>query len=281
MAPLESTSNNGITGVWSPALDNTATTTYTFTPDAGQGNCVQNTTMVIEVSPPVTPMFDQIADICEGDLLPPLPTTATNGISGSWAPAINNNTTTTYTFTPDPGQCADTETMTITVNTISILSITATVVSDYFEANQIIEATASGGSGNYEFQLDGGIWQNSGRFEYVLGCEQHLIKVRDALGCSTEPTAEANILEYPKFFTPNNDGFNDTWNIDCLKQDPRAIISIFNRYGKLLKQIKASGQDWDGTFNGILMPNDDYWFHVEYWQNTELKTFRSHFSLKR
>ncbi len=57
LSPLPTTSNNGITGTWSPALNNTITTTYTFTPDAGQ--CAINETLTINVNPiPVTsPIF--------------------------------------------------------------------------------------------------------------------------------------------------------------------------------------------------------------------------------
>ena len=49
LAALPTTSNNGITGTWSPALNNTATTTYTFTPTAGL--CATTTTMTITVNP--------------------------------------------------------------------------------------------------------------------------------------------------------------------------------------------------------------------------------------
>ncbi|MEZ4937290.1 MAG: gliding motility-associated C-terminal domain-containing protein [Crocinitomicaceae bacterium] len=66
--------------------------------------------------PVVTPTFNSIAAICNGDVLNPLPTTSTNGISGSWAPSLDNTSTTTYTFTPDAGQCAEPVDMTITVN---------------------------------------------------------------------------------------------------------------------------------------------------------------------
>src|SRR5690606_5455661 len=113
LAALPTTSINGITGTWSPALDNTQTTTYTFTPDPGQ--CATTTTMTITVIPNVVPEFDPISDICEGTLLEELPTTSLNGITGTWSPALDNTQTTTYTFTPDPGQCATTTTMTITV----------------------------------------------------------------------------------------------------------------------------------------------------------------------
>ncbi|MBI2281137.1 MAG: gliding motility-associated C-terminal domain-containing protein [Bacteroidetes bacterium] len=115
LSPLPTTSTNGITGTWSPALDSTTTTTYTFTPDAGQ--CATTTTLEIVVnSTPATPTFAVVDSICTGDTLSPLPTTSTNGINGTWSPALDNTTTTTYTFTPTAGQCATTTTLDITVN---------------------------------------------------------------------------------------------------------------------------------------------------------------------
>jgi gliding motility-associated-like protein len=114
LTALPVTSNNGITGTWAPALNNTATTTYTFTPTAGQ--CATTTTLTITVNPIVTPTFAAVAPICSGATISGLPTTSTNGITGTWAPALNNTATTTYTFTPTAGQCATTTTLTITVN---------------------------------------------------------------------------------------------------------------------------------------------------------------------
>ncbi len=110
---LPTTSSNGINGTWSPAVNNTATTTYTFTPTAGQ--CASTTTMTVTVNNNTTPAFAQIAPICTGGSFT-LPTTSSNGISGTWSPAVNNTATTTYTFTPTAGQCASTATMTVTVN---------------------------------------------------------------------------------------------------------------------------------------------------------------------
>ena len=92
----------------------TATTTYTFTPAAGQ--CATTATLTITVNASITPTFAAVAPICPGAALAPLPTTSINGITGTWAPALNNTATTTYTFTPAAGQCATTATLTITVN---------------------------------------------------------------------------------------------------------------------------------------------------------------------
>ena len=113
-SPLPTSSINSITGTWSPAFNNMVTTTYTFTPTAGQ--CATTATITIVVNPNIIPTFDSISPICSGITLPPLPTTSTNGITGSWSPALNNTVTTTYTFTPVAGQCASSSNITITVN---------------------------------------------------------------------------------------------------------------------------------------------------------------------
>jgi gliding motility-associated-like protein len=111
---LPTTSTNGITGTWSPAINNTTTTTYTFTPSAGQ--CATSTTLTITVNSNITPTFNAVGPYCSGASIPALPTTSTNGISGTWSPAINNTATTIYTFTPTAGQCATSTTLTITIN---------------------------------------------------------------------------------------------------------------------------------------------------------------------
>jgi alpha-tubulin suppressor-like RCC1 family protein len=116
LIPPTNTSLNGITGTWSPSFNNTTTTTYTFTPDAGY--CAVPRTLTITVNP-VTPTFTAVTPICTGDVLVALPTTSTNGITGTWSPALNNSVTTTYTFTPDVGSlCAISTTLTIVVNPI-------------------------------------------------------------------------------------------------------------------------------------------------------------------
>ncbi len=113
LSALPTTSNNSITGTWTPALDNLNTTLYTFTPTSGQ--CATTTTLTITVNPNITPTFTPVAAICSGASLSALPTTSNNAITGTWAPLLDNLSTTTYTFTPTSGQCATTTTLTISV----------------------------------------------------------------------------------------------------------------------------------------------------------------------
>jgi gliding motility-associated-like protein len=281
LSNLNTVSDNGFSGTWSPAINNTVTTEYTFTPTPIPGVCFEETKMTIAVLTQTTPMFTQVDPICIGSVLASLPITSNDNITGSWTPALNNLATTTYTFTPDPNQCADETTMTIVVNPISVLIIDAINLSEDFDANQMILVSATGGSGIYEYQLDGGDWQSNALFEYVTGCQEHIVAVRDALGCSTIPETSIMIMEFPKLFTPNGDGYNDTWNIKCLIDDPTAVVSIFDRYGKLTFQFKPSRTAWNGTFNGSMLAATDYWFVVKYTNDNGVEAqYRSHFSLR-
>ncbi|MEY2693619.1 MAG: hypothetical protein RIT03_2011, partial [Bacteroidota bacterium] len=152
-------------------------------------------------------------------------------------------------------------------------------VSDAFDANQVITVTAEGVGGDYEYQLDNGAFQDSNVFEHVSS-GTHVITVRDKNGCG-QTYSEALLVNYPKFFTPNGDGFNDTWNIVDLQAQSTALIHIFDRYGRLLKDITPSGTGWDGSFGGELLPADDYWFTITYTEDGINKVFKAHFSLKR
>jgi len=111
---LPTTSTNSIHGSWSPEINNLRTTTYTFTPDAGE--CGSVTTLTIFINQGNLPTFEAVGPFCRGENIPELPATSTNGIHGSWSPEINNNQTTTYTFTPDEGECGSNATLTIVIN---------------------------------------------------------------------------------------------------------------------------------------------------------------------
>jgi gliding motility-associated-like protein len=110
---LPSSSTNGISGTWSPAIDNAVTTTYTFTPT--DLSCASTTTVTVQISNSVTPAFNQLGPYCVGDVFT-LPNTSTNGIQGVWSPAINTTQPTNYTFTPINNTCATTSTMTVEIN---------------------------------------------------------------------------------------------------------------------------------------------------------------------
>ncbi len=161
----------------------------------------------------------------------------------------------------------------------------------FIETNTILAtATMSNNilsNGLFEFKLNEGPWvsnmpnDNTYTFENVPA-GIHTITSRDIAGCG-ESSTTIIVLEFIPYFTPNGDGFHDTWNILGLENQTDAKLLIFDRYGKLIKEISVAGPGWDGTYNNNLMPSSDYWFTLKYRNpNTNIPAvFKSHFTLKR
>ncbi len=170
----------------------------------------------------------------------------------------------------------------VTVSPTSTAIATASVTG-YFTDNATITVIVDKllSLGEYEFRLDEGQWQDSNVFSPVATGD-HLVQIRDknAGGCDEFIPLTVTVINYPKFFTPNGDGIHDKWTILGLGDEAR--IYIFDRYGKLVKQISSDENGgWDGTMNGQMLPSTDYWFKVEYLENNVMKEFKAHFSLKR
>ena len=138
--------------------------------------------------------------------------------------------------------------------------------------------TADLGVGDYHFALNGGIFQDSPVFEDVPP-GIHTVWIRDKNGCGMR-SLNVSIVGYNYFFTPNNDGQNDTWHVLGLNSlfQAESLIYIFDRHGRLLEELSPRGPGWDGTYNGTPLPADDYWFNVKL---EDGRNFTGHFSLIR
>jgi len=152
------------------------------------------------------------------------------------------------------------ETMTVEVNGFSD------------QINITINAT---GTGPFEYSVDGENYQTSNEFVVFPG--EHMVFVRDLLECRVL-SEEVVAIGYQRFFTPNGDGNNEFWNIIGGELYPESQLFIYDRYGKLLKQINPNSKGWDGTFNGTSLPESDYWFKYTYSEN---QIITGHFALKR
>ena len=111
----------------------------------------------------------------------------------------------------------------------------------------------------------------------------YTIFIQDKNNCGVSQI-EVSIIGFPKFFTPNNDGFNDTWKVIGVNENFYASsnIYIFDRFGKFITQINPEGEGWDGFFNGKGLPATDYWFSVELIDTIGNSRIRKgHFSLIR
>ena len=190
-------------------------------------------------------------------------------------------------LTPDVGANCNYNSTTVTIIQ-SGPAVADFTVSTPFENNTFITVNLTGGFGDYLYQLvypDGSVteYQSSNVFTN-LPTGEYYVNIYDVLGdCSPTVIGPIYIINYPNFFTPNGDGYNETWNIFDLSHQSEAVIYIFDRFGKLLKQLSPAGPGWDGKFNGQDLPSTDYWFLVEYFpqNSTEKQQFRAHFSLIR
>jgi hypothetical protein len=124
-------------------------------------------------------------------------------------------------------------------STTPATAITYTVT-NAFSDNATITVNVTGGTGTLLYQLDDEGFQESNVFTGVAP-GPHTVTVIDTQGC-TYLTVNPFVIDYPPFFTPNGDGYNDTWNIVGLQDQPEARIYIFDRYGKLLKQLSPAGE---------------------------------------
>lgn len=202
------------------------------------------------------------------------------GTSNSYATNLAGDYTLTVTdFDPTKGCVSVVKTVSVLKSSIAI---TGYSITQDFDDNQIITIIPDGYGDNYVYQLDNGLFQESNVFANVSS-GNHQIVIRDKNGCGDSDPINVLVLQYPKFFTPNNDGYNDYWNIYDLQElgDPNTKISIFDRQGKLLKQISPFSQGWDGMHNGNPLLADDYWFVVNYIKEGISREFKSHFSMKR
>ncbi|ASV30164.1 T9SS type B sorting domain-containing protein [Maribacter cobaltidurans] len=131
------------------------------------------------------------------------------------------------------------------------------------------------GIGEFEYSIDGENYQSSNSFTVFPG--QYTVYVRDRYECRTI-TQDVTAMGYQRFFTPNGDGTNENWKIIGADLHQDAQLYIYDRYGKLLKQLAHNSEGWDGTYQGQPMPSSDYWFRFVYDQD---QVYTGHFTLKR
>lgn len=199
----------------------------------------------------------------------------TAGLTYDWFPTgettqmitVSQSGTYTVTATSADG-CSDMKDFVVYATQVPVIS------------NVLIDGTTvtivTQGDPFYEYSLDGVHYQNSNMFFDVRG-GLYTVYVRDA-GLCGQDDYEFLLIIIPKFFTPNGDGFHDTWQVEGMEYIPEGRAAIFDRYGKLITVLSNAQPQWDGTYNDRNLPSTDYWYNVTLRNGEE---FKGHFSLKR
>lgn len=195
--------------------------------------------------------------------------------TGAQTPSITVSETGTYSVTvTDENGCINSQQVEVII--ASFPEILQIEVSDWTSDQNVITVIteSSENPGSFEYSIDGINYQSSNTF---TGLIPGIYDVYVRSLCGTDQ-ADTYLLSYPKFFTPNGDGTNETWRIAYSSLEPDMQIYIFDRYGKLITGFGPNSMGWDGKLNGERLPATDYWFAVT---RQDGRVYKGHFSLVR
>jgi len=149
-------------------------------------------------------------------------------------------------------------------------------INDFTGDNNSITITPQG-LGTYVYSLDGRTYKESNVFN-DLSAGRYTVYIKDENGCGPNLRKSVVILDYPKYFTPNGDAVNELWTIPNMRDRPGILVTVYDRFGKLIKSFDGSSLGWDGTLDGSKLPATDYWFVITLEDNS---TVKGHFALVR
>jgi gliding motility-associated-like protein len=259
-------------------------TIYARVERADNSNCFDITSFDIDVVYQPVFDFEPLYYICSGE---DVTLTVPSGYDGYlWSNGATTNSITVteagnYDITVLEVYALDNSVICERTETIQVVESDEAVfqefeISDWTSGSNSITVFVEG-IGDYEYSLDNVNFQDSNVFTHLIPGEYD-VYIRDKNGCGTI-IEEVYLMYYPKYFTPNGDAYHPLWQIKFAYYEPNMEIQIFNRYGKLLLSLDPRSAGWDGTYNGKLMPADDYWFVVKRPSNG--KTYKGHFTLRR
>ncbi|MFD2101364.1 T9SS type B sorting domain-containing protein [Flagellimonas iocasae] len=236
--------------------------------------------------------FSEEAVICEsigyieiGETLPN-PMYTYQWSTGQQTPTITVTEPGEYTLTAtnssSGSSCETSKTIVVGISTLPNIADVNVDVQD-LRTNNIVTIITEGNTTNFEYRLDDGAYQTNNVFEGVTP-GNHKVYLRDINGCG-EIVDDIVVVGFLSTFSPNGDVLNETWRIEGLSELSSPIVTIYDRYGKLIKQMTEFDAGWDGSFNGKPLPSTDYWFKLSYVDENGIrvnaKYLQSHFSLVR
>ena len=289
---LEATSNVGVINWFTDSTGGTSvhtgnnfspmiSTNTTYYAEASNDGCANSNRIPVNIIIYTPPTVINEADVvlCETETI--FLDAKITGLDYLWS---NGETTQTITIS-EPGTytvdvtSAPPENCTST-KTITVIEYKKPVIKNINVDQQTVSINLANPENYFEFSVDGQNYQSSNVFYDVPGgLQTAYVKAKNSLCSTNEVTQNFIVLIIPSFFTPNNDSYNDVWQVTGMENYPLAEVSIFDRYGKLIVKLNGSKMSWDGTFNQTLLPASDYWYAMKI--DNSIPVFKGHFSLKR
>ena len=236
------------------------------------GNCISNTRTAVTLTFSQSPqVFDEAVFFCQDESVEI--SANINNMSYIWN---TDETTESITVSTEGIYTVDVtnlEGCTVT-KTIEVTQLDAPIIAEVFtENNNLIITTEN--QGNFSYSVDGINYQNTPVFENLEG-GRYTVYVRENSDCGIDTQTFVHFI-VPKFFTPNNDTYHDTWRLKGIEFYASSEVQIFDRYGKLLFYRKNKPISWDGMFRKQPLPTSDYWYVITI--NGQRRV--GHFTLKR
>ncbi|HSD08817.1 T9SS type B sorting domain-containing protein [Flavobacterium sp.] len=249
----------------------------TYYAEAVNNGCINNTKTPVDlIVYPLPPVSDQTLAKCAAQTIT-LDAGVTNmtylwstGETTQTIDVVNKGIYKVAVTSLSPENC--TSNKTITVNENNEPEIKKIIVDETTVTIELVQNESY-----FEYSIDGSNYQSSNVFINAPSGLQTAY-VREVNLCSSDQKTFIVII-VPKFFTPNNDGYNDSWEVKGILNYPLAEVTVFDRYGKLITQLTSSNYSWDGTFNKNPLPSTDYWYVLKLDPNSP--EVKGHFSLKR
>ena len=268
--PLDSLSNNGILGTWSPLFNNTITANYTFTPNPNFCALPYTDSITIHPIPELTSVD---YELCIGDSL--IVQSQPNLLFGNflWS---NGDTTDFLTINPinndtltvvyELNGCFSlTDTVIIRVHDLPVATISTSGALTFCEESFVILSSSSN-SGN--------LWSSGSTAQSIeiQSSSTIILTVVDTNGCTNSDTvnvinSQMSCFSYPTIFTPNGDGYNDVWEIQGVEFYPSLTVQIFNRWGQQVFLSEGYSSPWNGTYKNEPLPTGDYFFIIDLGDN--------------
>lgn len=263
-------------GTGSPFTTPSLTITTTFYVDATVAGCTSPRTAV-EAKITKIDSSDQTVVLCSAKTV--TITAPVSGLNYLWSPngEISESITVATTGNYVVNISSPIATSCDSKKTYTVIERPAPEISNIEINENSIRILLTDPQDYYEFSIDSELFQNSNQFNFISSGTK-TVYVRDDNSCDLV-SKPFTIFSISKYFTPNNDGFNDTWLIPEMKDYPGSNVKIFNRFGKLLKQMNAGTVGWTGKFNNQDLPADDYWYVLKL--DPTQPEIRGHFTLKR
>ena len=145
-----------------------------------------------------------------------------------------------------------------------------------------ITAIAEGGVPAYNFWFNDDDNGEDNTY-YITESGVYTVRVMDQNGCMVEAQIEMEFIDImiPNYFTPDGDGNNDFWMPANTEGWPEILIKIYDRYGRVVAEVSAGAQGWDGMYDGKELPTGDYWYVIKLNGERDTREFVGHFTLYR